>query len=60
MAVQVVLGRRGECYLSRDDTGMVSSGSRRGNQSFGVNKVPGWDKETKTAYCRAEVILSIE
>lgn len=52
----MVLGRRGECYLSRDDTGMVAAGE----ESFGVKKVPGWDKETKTAYCRAEVILSIE
>lgn len=29
------------------------------SKAFGVKKVPGWAKETKTADCRAEVIVSI-
>lgn len=34
MAVHVLLGIRGECYLSRDYTGMGPSGGRKVKQSL--------------------------
>lgn len=55
----VVLGIRGECYLSRDCTGMGPSGSlERKAKPLVLKRVPGWGKETKAANCRAETILS--
>lgn len=65
MTIHMVLGTRGECYLSRDGTGMAPRKlnpvvyaqwqAGGGNKAFGVIKIPGWGKDS-----RAEAILPID